>query len=521
MRSPGYVICRPIIRMTEDERREHMQRVKRATIRMMNAGRGVALSLPAPARSRLRDVLTWADRRPAPSLEGWSRPLIGPDPGAAGQDVLTAPTAPAAASPGIAAQQRGPSRVKGASVPAVRCLLVTCALDVGGMDEVVSLLARRLPAHHVQTAVLHATPHPPADGEPPGRLGRTLRLKGVEVHAANQDGGPGWIRRWRPDVISSHGAPEWVLAHANHDGVPYIETLHGMHDLFDADWQAEAARGVKLAAVVAVSELVGQQYLAGNRAFPHDRVVLIPNGVENERCSRGNRKVARDRLGLRDEYLFVSLARYCLQKNPYGLIAAFGELARYQPEAHLVIAGRCDDIRYFRQVKRLRDSLPEGDRIHLRDNLAAPAELLAAADGFVLDSFFEGWSLASTEALCAGVPVALSDVGGAREQIGDDAARGHLVASPLGDPLGVNWESIGAARFRVQVNQDELVKALEDLIANRKNHLRDRDRLATESAARFSVNVCLAKHAAVIRAIATGADLRAAGQDGRSSHERR
>lgn len=51
MRSPGYVICRPIIRMTEDERREHMQRVKRATIRMMNAGRGVALSLPAPARS--------------------------------------------------------------------------------------------------------------------------------------------------------------------------------------------------------------------------------------------------------------------------------------------------------------------------------------------------------------------------------------------------------------------------------------------------------------------------------------
>ena len=53
-----------------------------------------------------------------------------------------------------------------------------------------------------------------------------------------------------------------------------------------------------------------------------------------------------------------------------------------------------------------------------------PPHLLAAADGFVLDSFFEGWSLASMEALFAGVPMVLSEVGGAREQIGDDPSVG-------------------------------------------------------------------------------------------------
>ena len=59
----------------------------------------------------------------------------------------------------------------GTDLPTLRCLLVTCALDVGGLDELVAFLARRLPAHGVRTAVLHATSSPSADGKPKGRLG--------------------------------------------------------------------------------------------------------------------------------------------------------------------------------------------------------------------------------------------------------------------------------------------------------------------------------------------------------------
>ena len=158
-------------------------------------------------------------------------------------------------------------------------------------------------------------------------------------------------------------------------------------------------------------------------------------------------------------------------------------------------------------MRRLRDSLSCRDRIHLRDHVAAPADLLAAADGFVLDSFFEGWSLAPMEALCAGVPVVLSDVGGAREQVGGDPARGYLVTNPLGDPLSVDWESLAAARCRAQANQEEFAAAMERLVAGREDYLHDRDRLAAESAARFSAGACLARHAAVLRAVAVGTDL--------------
>jgi glycosyltransferase involved in cell wall biosynthesis len=487
-----------------------LQKMRRMATGVANAVRRIVRSLPTPVRARLRNVVAWADRRrSAPPIEDWTRPLIGTHSGPeASGNGLTRATA-AVKGPDVVEPTRSRSSVRasGPDLSALRCLLVTCALDVGGLDEVVAFLVRRLPAHGLHTAVLHVRSDPSATGEPSGRLGRMLRLRGIEVHEANESGAPGWIERWRPDVISAHSALGWVLPIAQRVGVPFVDNLHGMHDLLGTNWHAESARGAKLSAIVAVSELVRKQYLAGNPDFPPNRIVVIPNGVDDERRSGGDRAATRDRLGLNEEYVFVSLARHCLQKNSYGLLSAFGELARNRPEAHLVIAGRPDDVRYYRQVLRLRDSLPCRDRIHLRDHVAAPAGLLAAADGFVLDAFFEGWSLASTEALFAGLPVVLSDVGGAREQIGHDPARGYLVTNPLGDPLRVDWESLGAARYKVQVNRDELATAMDHLVADREGYLHNRERLAAESAVRFSAGVCLARHAALLRAVATGTDL--------------
>jgi glycosyltransferase involved in cell wall biosynthesis len=475
---------------------------------IMDVSRRIRRSLPGPVRSGIRDLVAWCDRQlPAAPIGDWSRPLLGTrNDNSASLDAHAMPISPGAMSGVVEPVRSGHSaETLGADPPGLRCLVVTGLLDVGGMDEMVAFLARRLPAHGLQTAVLHATSTPSATGEPTGRLGRMLRSSGIEVHEADEKNALIWIDGWKPDVVSGHGAPDWVLDIAQRIDVPYVDNLHGMHMLFWADWDAEAARAAKLSAFIAVSELVREQYLAGNPDFSPDRMVTIPNGVDDERRLVGDRAAARARLGLTNEYLFVSLARHCLQKNSYGLITAFRDVAARHPDAHLVIAGHPDPGRYSRQTLRLRNSLPWRDRIHLRDHVAAPAELLAAADGFVLDSFFEGWSLASMEALYAGLPVVLSDVGGAREQIGEDPARGYLVANPLGDPLRVNWESVGAARYRPQGNREEFAAAMERLIADREDYLHNRHRLAAESAMRFSADTCLAQHAAVLRKVATGA----------------
>jgi glycosyltransferase involved in cell wall biosynthesis len=384
--------------------------------------------------------------------------------------------------------------------PSKTCMLVTSTLDVGGTEEVVAFMARNFLRHGFRTTVLHAISDSVANGVPRGRLGKALAEKGIETVALDPHEGRKWIEKRRPDVVSAHYPPLWVLEAAADLSIPCVEVLHGMHVLFNTNWTQEAQRSAKLARIVSVSELLREQYLLGNPNFPADRIITVPNGTDLKRRPLRKREVARASLGLRQEFLFVSLGRHCVQKNPYGLVSAFEDVAAQHRHAHLVIAGRVDEPAYFLQVQRLRDSLKCRDRVHLRDNIADPERLLAAADAVVLNSFFEGWALASMEALCAGVPVVVSDVGGAREQVGSvEQRRGHLVPNPVGDPVKVNWDTIREVRFQRQANHGALVSAMSSLISEQSAWLGARDRLIGESAKRFHPDVCLGRHAQVLR----------------------
>jgi glycosyltransferase involved in cell wall biosynthesis len=464
------------------------------------------IRLPEAIQNLLRPRLAGWAKEWGPGIENWSLPLIpGRRPatslaaGMTGARLLE--SSPPYSQAKVARMAGGPEERPPARL---RCLIVTSALDAGGMDEVVVFLARRLPRHGISTAVLHASAEGTPDGIPSGRLGRLLLEHEVETVELAGDKGDKWLQAWRPDVISAHGAPPWVLDTATRLSIPYIDTLHGMHSHFGVDWTVEAQRSQRLTGIVAVSDLVRRQYLEGNPGFPSERIVSIPNGVDDERRRIGDRERVREFLGLRDEYLFVSLARHCLQKNTYGLVAAFEDLAALHSEAHLLIAGRPDDFAYFSQLLRLRSRLACRDRIHLRDHTPNPAQLLAAADGFVLDSFFEGWSLASMEALYAGVPVVLSEVGGALEQVGEGNGRGYVIPNPLGDPLKVNWNTMRKARFGHQVNKDALVTAMSSLIVDRDSWSARRPQLINESAVRFHADQCLHSHAQVLTAAAQG-----------------
>jgi len=370
------------------------------------------------------------------------------------------------------------------------------------MEEVVVFLARRLPQYGVHTAVMYSSSKGAPDGAPTGRLGRLLIAEGIETVELARDVGARWLKDWRPDVISAHDAAPWVLEAAASLSIPYVDTLHGLLSLVERDRAIEVERGKRLARIVAVSELERRRYIDVNPDFPAERIVTIPNGVNDWRRVPGDRELARARWGIRDEYMFVSLARHCQQKNTYGLVAAFEDAAARYPEAHLVIAGRPDDSTYFAQVVQLRNSLACRDRIHLRDHTSNTSELLALADGFVLDSFFEGWSLASMEALHAGLPVVLSEVGGARDQVGGDEGRGYVVPNPLGDPVQVNRDRIREVRFARQVNRDALVMAMSSLITNRASYLAGRERLIKDSALRFHPDTCLRSHVQVLVAAA-------------------
>lgn len=457
--------------------------------------------VPTRVRRLMPGLLSRAIAANVATVDDWSRPLVH---GSDAPPVQWPEPSYAEALPAAAGALRRHSGEE------IRCLIATETLDAGGMDEVVAFLARGLPLFGLHVAVLHT---PTNRSSMLGRLGRVLREEGLEVVDLNRENCATWIHNWRPDVLSVHGAPEWLLEAAAACSVPTIETLHGMHNQFNAAASEVARRREMLAGLVSVSEMVRQQYLAIDDQCDPDSVVTIPNGVLAQRQQSMPRKQARELLGLSDEYLFVSLSRHCLQKNTYGLASAFSRVAETVPDAHLLICGRPDDTAYAGQVASLKDNTRHGDRLHLRDHSPHPGVLLSAADGFVLDSFFEGWALSSMEALIAGIPIIVSEVGGAREQLEGRPEWGLLVSNPMGNPLDVDWESMTAARFQRQSNHDELVEAMVSFSRDRRRDVSGRS-FASDAAERFDGDLCLRRHAAVLKAAAAGEPIAFAGIPG-------
>lgn len=437
--------------------------------------------VPAPLRSVMRRVLP---RRPDARLESWNEPLV------LGRPRPKWPLGRSGDAVGMTPVDFVERRV--------RCLLVSDSLDTGGVDEVVAFLARQLRAGGFIIAVLLAS-----DTQPKGigLIGRELIAEGFEIVDSGAVDGAAWMGSWHPDVVYIHGAVRWPLDVATRLGVPAAAALHGMHDLFPLTAAEVAEWSAKLVGVVAVSELVRREYLSKSPELDAKKAVVIPNGVDPSKIARIDPAAARRALGLKDEVLFVSLSRHCLQKNTYALVSAFEEVVATIPGAHLLIAGRVSETVYTRQVLALRDRSHVRDRIHLRGNVQRTDVLLGAADVFVLDSFFEGWALSSMEALASGVPVVLSDVGGAREQLATDVPSGILISNPIGEPVGLTWDAMLRARYQDQSNRAELVEALR-IAGAKERPFAPRAEISAEAIARFNAVNAVSSHAEFLLGLA-------------------
>jgi glycosyltransferase involved in cell wall biosynthesis len=492
------------------------QRLRNVALVIVMWGQRQKWLLPARMRGFVRDLVdgtlnralssgtsSCVDEWPGPLPVGISRENLHPADGGIAGEIRIRPTKSIPSSSDVL-WNNGEGRL--------RCLVATGTLSLGGSEVVALFLARGLRSHGLDTVVAHAAVKP-SDEPPPD----ALDLHGVPIVALSEKSVLTWLETHRPEVVSMHNPPDWFVAAAAAARIPTIETLHGAHNFFDKRiWPKERLRSQQITGFVAVSELVRRQYLRANPHYPLDRVITIPNGVDDSRVLQRDRSQARAWLGLGDEFLFVSLARYVLQKNTFGLVSAFSDVARVYPQAHLLLAGDIADRTYYEQVRRLRDRSQSARQIHLHGPCPDVSTVLAAADAFVLDSFFEGWPLASMEALFAGLPVILSDVGGAREQVGENGFGGFVVGNPLGDPEVLDWASIARAQFASQSNRAALVKAMCSVVAEREHWRRTREDLKAESANKFSTDLCLQRHAVVLtRAASTGSRFDSDPQQGR------
>ncbi len=264
---------------------------------------------------------------------------------------------------------------------------------------------------------------------PPGRRGLHTRLSAVRALARR-------MREQQVGVVNGHnpsGALHAALA-ARLAGVPVVvRTEHSVHypgrygalyPLLEPLLTALAAR------VVCVCDAVRESH-ARRFGWAARKFVTVSNGIGPAPATRP-RPTVRAGLGLAPADLaLLTVGSLTRQKAQHLLLEAFARIASSVPESRLLIVG--EGPRRGALEARAR-ALGIAGRVHWLGARADVAELMEAADLFVLSSEREGLSVTLLEAMRAGRAAVVTRAGGSGEALADGET-GLLV--PVGDPAAL------------------------------------------------------------------------------------
>ena len=227
------------------------------------------------------------------------------------------------------------------------------------------------------------------------------------------------------DVIHAH---DWLVAYAaktlkNSYGTPLVATIHateagrnsGIHDevqryINDTEW---------MLTYEASEVIVNSNFMKGDlqRLFglPFEKINVVPNGINLtnfagvERDYEFRRQYAAD-----NEKIILFMGRLVYEKGVQHLISAMPKILQNYHDAKLIIAGKggmMDELR--NQV----NSMGIGNKVYFTGYLSSKqvVKMYKCADISVFPSTYEPFGIVALEAMLAGVPTVVSDVGGLNE----------------------------------------------------------------------------------------------------------
>lgn len=364
-----------------------------------------------------------------------------------------------------------------------RVLLLSTSLGMGGADRQILYLARALLSHGYEVRLVSMTPL--------AEMGRQAASEGLPIFSLDMERGKAdWasfqrfvalLREWKPDVLTS------FMYHANllgrlagkWAGVPLIVTsIRSESNGGPArDWAMRLTNWMDDYCTTNSQQVADS--LQSRQLLPRGKSRVIPNGVDIAALSSpaGAGARVREELGLSDsEFLWLAVGRLLPQKDYPTLLHAFQLLA--PSPARLAIAGRGPLLDELQQLAQQLGIAPRVTFLGVRDDISA---LLAAADGFVLSSAWEGMPNVVMEALAAATPVVATRVGGVPELI--DSGKSGFMAPP-GNPaalsdsmrrlmalpqeqqreMGRNGREHVAARYGLRVMAERWIRLYEELL---------------------------------------------------------
>ena len=176
----------------------------------------------------------------------------------------------------------------------------------------------------------------------------------------------------------------------------------------------------------------GRDIMVSN-CVPADKISVIYNGVEPDPNPESDRTVLKE-LGIPEEsFVLCILARYAPEKGLNFLLDSMKVLQSLTKKAfHLVI---CGDGELFESVKAKRDELGLTETVIMTGYRTDVPRILSASDLYLNSSECnEALSFAILEAMNAGKPLVVTDVGGNRDLAENEIVCGEVVN--YGDTTG-------------------------------------------------------------------------------------
>lgn len=238
------------------------------------------------------------------------------------------------------------------------------------------------------------------------------------------------IREVGADVVQTHflGPAVYGGVAGRVLGVPVVSTFHGL-----ADFAESRFRGLKLRLLgwtarrlVFVSGALRRETLALGGLSP-SRAVVIRNGLPEPDGERAAGPDPRGDWGVREGDVVIGAVGNVRPAKAYDvLLHATALLVKAGVPVRVVIAGDKGGP-LGEELVRLRDALELSDRVRFLGYREDVDRVLEACDVFVLTSSSEGFSLATVQAMRAGLPVVATRCGGP-EEILRDGETGLLVS---------------------------------------------------------------------------------------------